>query len=355
MNAPGKNSEKLSLVALQEGAKLHEVNIEFGENMIAEADKLQTYLETTYGADKLAACSACGYGTIEADMKCPFCGEEFTTEPPEDVAPPPPPPETTEKKGKEKAPAPVKKKGKKKGKKKAPAPVKKTKAPKKTKASVEEPKVELVVTELMIEEAAQVVEIVKAKLTNTANEAYDIGLELRKIQASPGWIKARHHKNFEEFLEKEFSMAARSGRNYMAITYLDRETVLAIGPAKAYEVAALAEKQQPKVVEKIINENLSTRDLKQYLRGRTNTSSSSNTIPFETKITIAGRAVEGPIDVDFDEDKDGQFICYEFVSGYDLTLKPRFDDGVLLGLTIQVTRVVAGIPPADATAPQVTE
>ena len=202
----------------------------------------------------------------------------------------------------------------------------------------------------MIERSGSLVDLIKQQYVNITEHSYEIGLELRELHDNPGLIKARGHKSFNAFIEKEFTEFAsrRTAYNFIALTTFDKPTALKLGTGKAAFIAALPPKKQKVAVETVETEGTSLENLKKKFNDGSKSSGVGRKGPvFEDKITMVGRVQEGPQHVDFSQDDEGLFIRYEIVTGFDLTLKPIFDeDEELIAMSIEVTKVTDAPAPA---------
>lgn len=326
-----RSTKKLNMAAMKAAAKTLNLKLPKGDPKVA-AQALREHFTSNHEEEALAACGNCGWEATEEHEKCPYCGISLGA--PQEGAEPPGDDVKTKTPKTKKSPAKGKKGDKSKVRKKGGALAKPD--PKK------------------IKECDERVERIKGYRRSLAEEAYNIGVELKEIHDKNLW-KHKGHKSFKTFVEAELDYTRVMAYKYMSMAgSVKKEDAVALGVSKVDMIVNAPPKRQKKLLE-MGKEGKSRKEMEVWLRtvegkkgGGTGAKADSD------KITLVGRANMGDTFVPWIGDKSGKETTREtkgkhapfenIVSGF--TLFIREDDNGK-GLICTLKKIEDSSEPGD--------
>jgi hypothetical protein len=279
-----RSTKKLNMAAMKAAAKTLNIKLPKGDPKVA-AQALREHFTKNHEKDALAACGVCGWEATEEHAKCPYCGVSLGA--PEEGA------EPGGDKPKTKTPKTKTPKGKGKGKKGQGQQVRK----KGGGLAKPDPK--------KIAECDERVEKIKGYRRNLAEEAYNIGVELKAIHDGNLW-KHKDHKSFKAFCQAELDYTRVMAYKYMSMAgKVKKEDAIKLGVSKVDMIVNAPPKRQKKLLE-MGKEGKSRKEMEVWLRKAEGKSTGSSKPKDDGKITLVGRANMGDNFVPWLGDKSGK-------------------------------------------------
>ena len=322
-----RSTKKLNMAAMKEAAKELELKLPKGDPKVA-AQALREFFTETENEESLAACGNCGWEAPDSFVSCPYCGTSLgeSTEGPE--------PQADE--GEKPRQKVAKKKGKGRGKGK-------TKAIQKI-----DPK--------KVAECDERVAKIKGFRRSIAEEAYNIGVELKEIHDRNLW-RHKDYNSFSKFCEAELDYTRVMAYKYMSMAgAVKKEDAIALGVSKVDMIVNAPQKRQKKLLE-MGKEGKSRKEMEDWLK--TVEGKKGGGKGDADKITLVARANMGDTFLPWLGDKSGKETTREtkgkhvefaeIVSGFVLYVR---EDDSGKGLVFTLKKISKdGEEPAENTAP----
>jgi hypothetical protein len=278
-----QSTKKLNMAAMKAAAKELNVTLPKGDPKAA-AQALREHFKKNHEEEALSACGNCGWESTEDHNKCPYCG--ITLGAPEEA------PEPIGDKPKVNVKTPKVKTPKKGSKKKKGA------KPRKKKGALAK------VDPKKIKECDERVERIKGYRRNLAEEAYNIGTELKEIHEKNLW-KHKNYQSFKAFCQSELDYTRVMAYKYMSMAgTVKKEDAVKLGVSKVDMIVNAPPKRQKKLLE-MGKSGKSRKEMQEWL-SKAEGKKGRNTKPDDNRITLASRANMGDTTIQWIGDKSGK-------------------------------------------------